>query len=111
MMGSSSTTDGFSHNEIRLADVNLHYVRQGKKGATLLLLHEPDGFWWDWSRNIAALSDYFDVIAPDLRGCGKSEKPPFGNEEHYKIDRIVEDVVQLMQALELSKVYAVGHGW
>jgi epoxide hydrolase 4 len=110
-MGSSGTLDGFAHNEIRLKEVNLHYVRQGKKGAALLLLHEPDGFWWDWSRNIEALSDYFDVIVPDLRGCGKSEKPAFGNGEHYKIDRIVNDVAQLMQALEISKVYVVGHGW
>jgi hypothetical protein len=44
-MGSSGTLDGFAHNEIRLKEVNLHYVRQGKKGAALLLLHEPDGFW------------------------------------------------------------------
>ena len=106
-----SLESGFQHHEIRLADLELHYVREGKKGSPLLLLHEPDGFWWDWSRNIGALSEYFDVIVPDLRGCGRSGKPPVDKDMPYHADKVTEDMVQLLQALEIREAFVVGHGW
>jgi pimeloyl-ACP methyl ester carboxylesterase len=53
--------------------VRLAYVREGNGGVPLLLLHgypETKRIWW---RNIAPLAAAgFDVIVPDLRGCGDS---------------------------------------
>jgi pimeloyl-ACP methyl ester carboxylesterase len=109
-MNSAEAQNGLRHHVIELADLRLHYVRQGQ-GPVLLLLHEPEGFWWDWSRNVRALSDHFDVIVPDLRGCGSSEKPSVAEEALYKVDRIVDDTVQLLQKLDIDKAYVVGHGW
>lgn len=109
-MSSAVTPDGFRHHMIGLAGARLHYVRQGQ-GPVLLLLHEPEGFWWDWSRNIHALSDYFDVIVPDQRGCGDSEKPTIADADFCKVDRFVDDIVQLLQKLDIDKAYVVGHGW
>jgi pimeloyl-ACP methyl ester carboxylesterase len=53
--------------------VRLAYVREGNGGVPLLLLHgypETKRIWW---RNIAPLAAAgFDVVVPDLRGCGDS---------------------------------------
>jgi pimeloyl-ACP methyl ester carboxylesterase len=57
-----------------LGGVTLHHVRLGR-GDPVLLLHGWPGFWYDWRRVLMPLSDVADVIAPDLRGFGDSDKP------------------------------------
>jgi pimeloyl-ACP methyl ester carboxylesterase len=59
--------------------VEIAYVRAGRGGYPLLLVHgwpETMRIWW---RNIGALVEAgFEVIAPDLRGFGASELAPDG---------------------------------
>jgi pimeloyl-ACP methyl ester carboxylesterase len=55
-------------------EVMLHYIRLGV-GDTVLLLHGWPGFWYDWRRVLEPLSGFADVIAPDFRGFGESDKP------------------------------------
>ena len=64
----------FSHHYAQLEDIRIHYVREGS-GPPLLLMHGWPGFWWEWYKCISALAESFDVIAPDMRGYGDSEKP------------------------------------
>jgi pimeloyl-ACP methyl ester carboxylesterase len=45
-------------------------------GRPLLLLHGNFGNWTHWIRNIPALSQNFQVIAPDIPGFGDSDLPP-----------------------------------
>jgi pimeloyl-ACP methyl ester carboxylesterase len=41
-------------------------------GEPLVLLHGGTGSWMHWLRNIAALSEHFRLIVPDLPGSGES---------------------------------------
>jgi 3-oxoadipate enol-lactonase len=68
----------------------LHYQEQGT-GKPLVLLH---GFPLDsriWREQIAALSDRFRVIAPDLRGFGQSKSA-----EPFTMESLADDVHALL---------------
>ncbi len=49
------------------------------------------------------------MVCPDQRGFGASDKPV--GVEHYKADRIVEDLIALADALEIGRFTLVGHDW
>lgn len=46
-------------------------------GPPLLLLHGGSGSWTHWCRNIAVLSNHYQILVPDLPGKGASDSPPF----------------------------------
>ena len=62
-----------------------------------------------WRHQLANLERDFRVIAPDQRGFGGSDKPE--EVEEYRIDRIVEDVIALADALRIGRFTLVGHDW
>lgn len=102
----------FTHHEARLQGARIHYVREGKQGAPpLVLLHGSPGFWWEWHQNIAPLAKHFDVIVPDMRGCGDSEKPDLSCTDQYHINHVVDDVVHLLDYLKIPRAHVVGHDW
>ena len=84
----------FEHSLAHLADVDIHYVRQGR-GAPLVLLHGWPEFWRVWRKVIEPLSRDFDVVAPDLRGFGASSKPARPALEGYRLEDHVGDVLSL----------------
>ena len=67
----------FTSRFIAANGIRIHYVREGR-GAPLLLLHGWPEFWYVWRKCIPALAQDFDVIVPDLRGFGDSDKPSPG---------------------------------
>src|SRR6185437_15807137 len=64
----------FTSRFVQANGIRIHYVREGR-GPPLLLLHGWPEFWLVWRKCIPDLARDFDVIAPDLRGFGDSEKP------------------------------------
>lgn len=50
--------------------------RRWGQGTPLVLLHGGTGSWNHWCRNISALAERYEVIAPDLPGLGDSDLPP-----------------------------------
>lgn len=88
--------------------VRLHYVRQGH-GAAVLLLHGWPGFWYDWRHVIPLLAPYADVIAPDLRGFGASDKPDRPPVEAYAPEVLAADVMALLTHLGLETVTVAAH--
>ncbi len=66
-------------------------------------------FWFVWHKNIPALASSFDVIAPDLRGFGRSDKPAGSAAEAYTLDHHVADLLGLLDALGLERVGIVSH--
>ena len=74
--------------------VEVAFVREGKGGYPLLLVHgwpETKRIWW---RNIAPLAEAgFEVIVPDLRGFGDSGLAPDG---HYDMAASARDLHALV---------------
>lgn len=87
--------------------IRMHYVDQGK-GPLVLLCHGFPECWYSWRHQIAALSAAgYRVVAPDLRGYGKSDSPK--GVESYTIVEIVNDLIGLLDALGEKSAVIVGH--
>ena len=104
----ASGATGWSHDHVETNGIRVHYVRQGA-GEPLVLLHGWPEFWYVWRKNIGPLAERFDVIAPDLRGFGESEKPGLPDPPGRLRDDLVEDLRGLADALGLEKIGIVGH--
>jgi pimeloyl-ACP methyl ester carboxylesterase len=92
-----------------LGRLHFNVVDQGKGDPVLLLHGFPDSAEV-WHHQVRYLERGFRVIAPDLRGFGNSAKPP--GVALYKLDRIVGDVVGILQqVVPRTPVHVVGHDW
>jgi pimeloyl-ACP methyl ester carboxylesterase len=94
--------------DLRVNGVRLHCVEEGK-GPLVLLLHGFPQTSYAWRKQIPALAKRFRVVAPDLRGYGRSEKPP--HVVNYRTTLLVEDVVALVHELGAERAHVVGHDW
>ncbi len=94
---------------VQNGDVRLHVVVQGE-GPTILLLHGwPDtSALWDLVAPDLVAAGY-RVVAPDLRGCGLSDKP--SELAEYQMHHLIADVASIVDALGGEKVVLVGHDW
>ncbi len=71
--------DAFPIERATLRGVDMVYIRAGRGGYPLLLIHGWPETKRIWYRNIAPLAAAgFEVIAPDLRGFGDSSVAPDG---------------------------------
>ncbi|WP_379971272.1 alpha/beta fold hydrolase [Ectobacillus sp. sgz5001026] len=98
----------WQHHYFKSDDVTIHYVRQGT-GKPVLLLHGWPGFWYDWRYVIEPLSKDADVIAPDFRGFGESDKPDVNPIDGYTPDHFAKDIISLLDELHVEKVLIVAH--
>lgn len=89
--------------EVELRDVRLHYELAGS-GEPVLLLHGLGGSGRDWEGQVAALSRKFQVISMDVRGHGRSQKPP----GPYSMATFAQDAAGLIERLRLGPVHVVG---
>jgi pimeloyl-ACP methyl ester carboxylesterase len=95
--------------ETRLIDgTPIHYARCGA-GPTLVLLHGWPEFWLTWKPVMERLADRFDLIAPDLRGFGKSGHPNPAPSDKVGADVHTRDLLGLMDALGIAKAGIVSH--
>lgn len=92
------------HTSIDVNGARLHVARTGR-GRPLLLLHGWPEFWLTWEPVMTRLADRFELIAPDLRGFGDSDKPTgvFGPQQQ------ATDIAALIAVLGIGKVGIVSH--
>ncbi|WP_223166822.1 alpha/beta fold hydrolase [Nonomuraea sp. SYSU D8015] len=84
----------------------LHHTDEGPRDApVLLLVHGWGGDGRAWAPVTAALPPRFRVVAPDLRGHGRSPAPPSG----YRPAELAADLVALMDRLGVEAAVPVGH--
>jgi pimeloyl-ACP methyl ester carboxylesterase len=99
-------------HESLMLDVNgirMHATTTGQ-GPTVLLLHGFPDTHDVWRKQVGPLAAAgYRVIAPDLRGYGRTEAP--GGVYDYTLDKLRADVIGLLDALEIDKVILVGHDW
>lgn len=98
-----------TERRISVNGVSLHVVEEGS-GFPVLLLHGfPDSSRL-WREQIGALAGAgYRVIAPDLRGFGRSDKPR--KTSAYSMPTIVRDLESLLDALAVERAHVVGHDW
>lgn len=102
----------WTHEFVDANGIELHYVREGPGGGdrpTLLFLHGWPEYWRTWRKNLTALAAEFDVVAPDLRGFGDTEKPDVPARDGYTVDDHVADVDALTSTLGIDEFGVVTH--
>ncbi len=98
----------WNHRHLDANGIRVHYVRHGE-GHPLVLLHGWPEFWLVWRKNIPALAEEFDVIVPDLRGFGDTEKPGTPDPPNELLATLVEDLRALADSLGLERFGIVSH--
>ena len=88
----------------RLNGHDLHYVHGGR-GAPLVFLHGVLGSTRVWEHLAAELAADHVVVAPDLFGHGRSDRP----DGDYSLAGHAATVRDLLDALALDRVTLVGH--
>ena len=96
----------WNHRRLEANGITIHYVRHGS-GYPLVLLHGWPEFWYVWRKNIPTLAESFDVVAPDLRGFGDSDKP--GDPPEELLGNLVEDLRALADSLGYERFGVVSH--
>ncbi|CAI0423391.1 unnamed protein product [Linum tenue] len=88
----------------------MHVASIGIGPATILFLHGFPELWYTWRHQLISLSALgYRCIAPDLRGFGDTDAP--SSPAKYTAFHIVGDLVGLLDALKIDKVFLVGHDW
>jgi len=81
------------------------YVREEGSGETVLLLHGLGGDHTVWDYQIPLLAKSYHVLAPDLRGHGRSALP---EEARYTFSEFEDDVRKLLDERRAGPVHLVG---
>jgi 3-oxoadipate enol-lactonase len=88
---------------LRIRDAELYYENLGQ-GPSLLFIHGLGSSTRDWEAQLAGFSPQFHVVAFDVRGHGRSDKPP----GPYSIPGFAADTAELIRELELGPTHVVG---
>lgn len=98
-----------THRSVRTNGIQLHIAEAGQ-GPLVLLLHGWPESWYSWRHQLPALSAAgYHVVAPDVRGYGRSEKPE--PVEAYRMSALLDDFTGLLDGLGEKSAVVVGHDW
>jgi len=91
--------------------IKIHAVAAGPKdGPVVILLHGFPEFWKSWQKQIEPLARAgYRVIVPDQRGYNLSDKP--GRVSDYRLDRLADDIVGILDQLGVRQAHVAGHDW
>jgi 3-oxoadipate enol-lactonase len=84
--------------------ISLFYRDSGRGEPPVLLLHELGGSSASWQAVVPLLSATRRVLAVDLRGAGRSEKPPGA----FDLTDLADDLADLLLALGIQEADIVG---
>ena len=90
------------------AELEISYVRAGK-GAPVVFLHGWPEFKRTWLHNLPDMAEYFDCIAPDFRGFGRTASKITRSAEGSPPQLLAKDLRDLIDHLGLGKVSIVSH--
>jgi len=87
----------------KLKEINLYYEIHGE-GEPLLLIHGLGSSSRDWELQLDFFAQNYKLILVDVRGHGRSGKPP----GPYSIPLFAEDIKKLLQALQVGPAHILG---
>jgi proline iminopeptidase len=88
------------------------WIRQPKTSENkpvMVFVHGWGGSARYWQSTANALSDTFDCLLYDMRGFGRSRLPEEPIELLYEMEDYAEDLIVLLDALKLDRVYINAH--
>ena len=89
--------------------VGLHYEVTGE-GRPVLLVHGFPDTGALWRHQVDALAGAgYQVVVPDLRGYGRSDKP--AGVEAYSVLNLVGDALAVLDDAGIERAHVVGHDW
>jgi 3-oxoadipate enol-lactonase len=88
---------------LNLQGLALYYEVTGT-GLPLLLIHGLGSSSRNWEKQVELFAKEYTVITPDLRGHGRSSRPP----GPYCIRDFAEDIVALIRTLRVEPLHVVG---
>jgi 3-oxoadipate enol-lactonase len=88
---------------LRVQDIQLYYETTGQ-GELLLFIHGLGSSTRDWEKQVAFFSRRYQVITFDVRGHGRSDKPP----GPYRVSLFAADTAALIKALGIDPAHVVG---
>jgi len=100
--------DGVEHGFVDNAGIKIHYASLGD-GPLVVMLHGFPDYWYTWREQMAELSRDHRVVAIDLRGYNKSDKPE--GVQSYAMSRLIADVVAVIHHFDGTPATVIGHDW
>ena len=90
----------FEANYIEINGLRMHYVDEGSQdGAVVLLLHGQPTWSYLYRKMIKPLAENgYRVLAPDMIGMGKSDKPI--HEKYHTYDQHCADILEFIQKMK-----------
>jgi len=99
---------GTSNRFVSVDGVRIHYLDAPGGSPPIVMLHGLSANAYCFSGLVGeGLSPTFRIIAPDLRGRGRTDKPATG----YSMAEHAADVIGLLDALGLDRVILAGHSF
>ncbi|MBR29976.1 MAG: haloalkane dehalogenase [Spirochaetaceae bacterium] len=97
--------------EVNPGGLRMHYVEEGpENGAVVLLLHGEPSWSYLYRKMIPPMAQAgFRVIAPDLIGFGRSDKPT--SQDDYSYQNHVDWLKGLIQSLDLKDINLFCQDW
>ncbi|KEH31105.1 putative soluble epoxide hydrolase [Medicago truncatula] len=99
--------DEIQHKFVDVGDLKLHIAEIGTGPNVVVFLHGFPEIWYSWRHQMIAVAGAgFRAIAFDYRGYGLSDSPP--EPEKTTFTHLLNDLLAILDALSLSKVFLVG---
>ena len=98
----------FTRERVATNGTTLSVLRGGPKDPAVpavVLLHGWCGSSWSWRKLAPLLADDQDVIVPDMRGYGGSDKPEGG----YDAQNGAADMLGLLDHFDVARAHVAGH--
>ena len=75
----------------------------------MVLIHGFPDFWYTWREQMPELAKKFHVVAIDQRGYNLSDQPE--GVPNYALDKLVGDLLAVVNHFTTGKSIIVGHDW
>jgi pimeloyl-ACP methyl ester carboxylesterase len=103
------TADAAVMERVRSGDVEIAFRHFGRPGRTpVLIVHGLSYFSYDWIGPASRIAADREVVAMDMRGFGDSS---WSRERNYKLEALVADAVNLLDALGWPQAVLMGHSF
>jgi pimeloyl-ACP methyl ester carboxylesterase len=105
----SQSMPAVTHRSVQANGIDIHLAEAGD-GPPVVLLHGFPELWYSWRHQLPDLAQAgYHVIAPDLRGYGRTSAPPAI--EDYAMTHMAADVTGVLDALGHDHAVVAGHDW